>query len=50
MGGRLRGLVTRETDRLNQYTGTRLSQGQAEAMINAADTNGDGVLGYEGAC
>ncbi|KAL1691133.1 hypothetical protein GGG16DRAFT_54266 [Schizophyllum commune] len=30
--------------------GTRLSQGQAEAMINAADTNGDGVVGYEGAC
>ncbi|KAL1706788.1 hypothetical protein EV121DRAFT_278544 [Schizophyllum commune] len=28
--------------------GTRLSQGQAEAMINAADTNGDGVVGYEG--
>ncbi|KAL1673153.1 hypothetical protein EV122DRAFT_294396 [Schizophyllum commune] len=27
--------------------GTRLSQGQAEAMINAADTNGDGVVGYE---
>ncbi|KAL1660558.1 hypothetical protein GGF50DRAFT_62927 [Schizophyllum commune] len=30
--------------------GTRLSQGQAEAMINAADTNGDGVVGYEGVC
>ncbi|KAL1747116.1 hypothetical protein HDZ31DRAFT_80697 [Schizophyllum fasciatum] len=27
--------------------GTRLSQAQAEAMINAADTNGDGVVGAD---